>query len=236
MLENIAKKYDPTNPENDFDYWLIQYDFKSLNHFLLGDKVIELGCGRGILTNKLSEVCKELLVVEGSKNNINFAKKILKDKRNIDYYHSLWQKFDYPSNVSDIVFSMGLEHLDRKNAITILKKLKNCLQEDGRLHIIVPNANSLHRKVAYYMGIISDVHEFSERDKLYGHKRVYDKDMLYSELKECEYNVTHFEGIFLKPLPNSMMIEFKEEIIKGFGEISKEYPDESAHLYVVCEK
>jgi len=44
----------------DFDYWLIQYDFNSLKNQLLGDKVIELGYGRGILTEKLSNVCKEL--------------------------------------------------------------------------------------------------------------------------------------------------------------------------------
>lgn len=234
MLEKIAKYYDPTDPKKDFDYWLITYDFNSLSSFLLGDKVIELGCGRGVLTEKLSDVCKELIVVEGSENNIKFAKEALKNKKNISYHHSLWQNFDYPSDVSDIVFSMGLEHLDRNEAIITLNKLKSCLQENGRMHIIVPNANSLHRRVAYHMGLIKDVHELSDRDKLYGHKRVYDKNLLFEELNKCGYKIIHNEGIFLKPLPNSMMIKFSEEIIKGFCKISKEYPDECAHIYAIC--
>ena len=26
-LEDTAKKYDPSNPKKDFNYWFIQYDF-----------------------------------------------------------------------------------------------------------------------------------------------------------------------------------------------------------------
>jgi 16S rRNA A1518/A1519 N6-dimethyltransferase RsmA/KsgA/DIM1 with predicted DNA glycosylase/AP lyase activity len=36
----------------------------------VGDKIIELGYGRGVLTEKLAEVCKELIVVDGPKENI----------------------------------------------------------------------------------------------------------------------------------------------------------------------
>ncbi len=237
LLEKIAKNYDPSNPNYDFDYWLIQYDFNSLNKFLIGDKIIELGCGRGVLTEKLAEVCKELIVVDGSKENINYVKKKLKEMKNIDYYQSLWENFEYKSNdISDIVFSMGLEHLGEKNVLNVLKKIKKYLSENGKLHIIVPNAYSLHRKVAYQMGIISDVHDLSERDQLYGHKRVYDKELLLHEINECDYKIVHVEGIFLKPLPNSMMMELNEDVIHGFGEISKEYPDNSAHIYVICQK
>jgi len=88
------------------------------------------------------------------------------------------------------------------------------------------------------MGIINDVHELSERDKIYGqkYKEVYDKETLFNELKECGFIVTHWEGIFLKPLPNEMMMNIDEKIIRGFYEISKEFPNYCAHIFVTCER
>jgi 2-polyprenyl-3-methyl-5-hydroxy-6-metoxy-1,4-benzoquinol methylase len=235
-LEKIAQKYDPSSPEKDFDYWLIQFDFETLSKFLVGKKVIELGCGRGILTEKLTKICDEIIVVEGSEKNINFVKEKLNNSK-VKFYHCLWEDFEYKNcDISDVVLSMGLEHLDEEAALKILNKIKNWLKPNGRLHIVVPNAYSLHRRVAYYMGMIKDVHEFSERDRLFGHKRVYDKEMLFRELKSCGYKILHWEGIFLKPLTNAMLMNLNEKVIRGFYEVGKELPDYCAHIYVVCEK
>ena len=236
-LEGIAKKYAPNSRQEDFDWWLIQFDFETLNKFLKGERVIELGCGRGILTEKLARACREVVTVEGSQQNIRYVRGKLTNCLNIEFRHALWQEFEYEGHdVSDVVFFMGLEHLHRRDALRVLKRIKRFLESDGRLHIVVPNAFSLHRRVAYYMDIIEDVHDFSERDKLFGHKRVYDRETLFQELKRCGYKILHWEGIFLKPLPNAMMMDLDEKIIRGLYEIGKEMPDYCAHIYVVCEK
>jgi hypothetical protein len=52
----------------------------------------------------------------------------------------------------------------------------------------------------------------------------------------CGYKVSHREGIFLKPLPNFMMMNLNEKIIRGFFEISKELPDYCAHIFAACEQ
>lgn len=232
-LDNIAESYDPTSPEKDFDYWLLQFDFETLSKYLIGEKVIELGCGRGILTEKLVKVCRELIIVEGSEINIKYVKEKLKKYSNIKFYHSLWENFKYSNkDISDVVFFSGLEHIDKDTTLRVLNKIKNWTTPYGRLHIVVPNAYSLHRRIAYYMGIIKDVHEFSERDKLLGHKRVYDRETLFDELRSCGYKILHWEGIFLKPFPNSMMINLNEKIIRGLYEVGKELPDYCAHIYV----
>jgi len=236
-LEEIARSYDPSSPEKDFDYWLINFDFEALSKFIIGEKVIELGCGKGVLTEKLAKVCKEVTAVEGSMENINYVQRKLKDYSNIYYCHSYWEEFEHKnSDISDVVFFMGLEHLNKEAASNVLSKIKNWLRSDGKLHITVPNAYSLHRRVAWYMNAIKDVHEFSERDKLFGHKRVYDKETLFKELKDCGYRILHWEGIFLKPLPNNGMMDLNEKIIRGFYEVGKELPDYCAHIYAVCEK
>lgn len=240
MVSNeIAEKYDPTSPEKDFDYWLLTFDFEILIKFLKGKKVIELGCDRGFLTQKLASICETVLVAEGSERNISYAKDKTKNYSNVQFYNSLWQDFEYSgSDVSDVVFFMGLEYLDKYMALKVLNKIRSWLEPSGRLHVVVPNALSLHRKIAYYMGMIKDVHELSERDKMYGQRArgVYDKETLFNELKECGYKVSHWEGIFLKPLPNVMMMNLDEKIIRGFYEIGKELPDYCAHIFATCEQ
>jgi 2-polyprenyl-3-methyl-5-hydroxy-6-metoxy-1,4-benzoquinol methylase len=206
--------------------------------FLKGKKVIELGCSRGFLTQKLAGICETVIVAEGSETNISHAKDKTKDHSNVQFYHSLWQDFEYSgSDVSDVVFFQGLEYLDKEIGFRVLNKIRGWLEPNGRLHVVVPNALSLHRKIAYSMGIIKDVHELSERDKMFGQKKeVYDKETLLSELTECGYRISHLEGIFLKPLPNVMMMNLNEKIIRGFYEISKELPDYCAHIFATCEQ
>jgi 2-polyprenyl-3-methyl-5-hydroxy-6-metoxy-1,4-benzoquinol methylase len=205
----------------------------------MAKKVIELGCSRGFLTRKLASICETVIVAEGSEKNISYARNKTKNYSNVHFYHSLWQDFEYSgSDVSDVVFFMGLEYLDNEMAFKVLNKIRSWLTPIGRLHIVVPNAFSLHRRIAYYMGLIKDVHELSERDKMYGQKTcgVYDKDILFNGLKECGYKVSHWEGIFLKPLPNAMMMNLDEKIIRGFYEIGKELPDYCAHIFATCEQ
>ncbi|MGA7076679.1 MAG: hypothetical protein WBZ42_09095, partial [Halobacteriota archaeon] len=49
-LNNIARKYDPASPKKDFEYWYTQFDMNVLEQFLIGKKVIELGCYKGAAT------------------------------------------------------------------------------------------------------------------------------------------------------------------------------------------
>jgi 2-polyprenyl-3-methyl-5-hydroxy-6-metoxy-1,4-benzoquinol methylase len=238
VLDEIWEKYDPTSPEKDFDYWLLNFDFEVLTKFLKGKKVIELGCSRGLITQKLASVSESVIVVEGSRKNLDYTKDRTRDFANIEFYHALWQDFEYTGHdISDVVFFMGIEYLDKQTGLRVLNKIKSWLAPKGRLHVVVPNALSLHRKVACYMGIIKDVHELSERDKMYGQlaKGVYDKEILFNELKECGYIISRWEGIFLKPLPNAMMEKLDEKIIRGFYEIGRELPEYCAHIFVTCE-
>ena len=217
--------------------WYTQFDMNVLEKFLIGKKVIELGCYKGAATERLVKSCQELIVVEAAKTYITYVSDRLKEYSNCTFIHSTWQDFDYAaSDISDVVFFMGLQYLDRKDAKFVLRKIKSFLEPDGRLHIVVPNARSLHRRIAYYMGLIDDVHVLSDRNNVRGHRRVYDNDILHSELKECGFNVSHWEGVFLKPFPDDMMSQIDENVLYGLCEIGRELPDYCAHLYALCVK
>jgi hypothetical protein len=60
--------------------------------------------------------------------------------------------------------------------------------------------------------------------------------MLFDELKECGFDVLHWEGIFLKPLPNDMMMSLDKRVLYGLYEIGRELPDYCAHIYALCTK
>jgi len=236
-LDDIASIYDPTSPQKDFDYWYIQFDMDVLAKFLIGEKVVELGCGKGDATEKLALRCQNLIVVEAAEANITIVSNRLKEHSNVEFYHSLWQDFEYAAaDISDVVFFMGLEYINHETALFVLKKMRSLLKPHGRLHVVVPNARSLHRRIAYYMNLIEDVYELSDRDKLLGHVRVYDKEMLLNELEECGFHILHWEGIFLKPFPNDMMKPLDKSIILGLYEIGRELPDYCAHIYTLCTK
>jgi SAM-dependent methyltransferase len=237
QLDEEAALYDPTSPEEYFDYWYTQFDIDVLDRFLIGEKVIELGCGKGDVTEKLAQRCQKLIVVEAAEANIAIARNRLKERSNVEFYRSLWQDFDYAAaDISDIVFFMGLQYLDHEETLSFLRKIRSFLRPQGRLHVVVPNAKSLHRRIAYCMNLVKDVHELSERHQLLGHTRIYDKEMLFGELKECGFDVLHWEGIFLKPLPNDMMASLDRSVIYGLYQIGRELPDYCAHIYALCTK
>jgi len=237
QLDEEAATYDPTSPEKDFDYWFTQFDIDVLGLFLIGEKVIELGCGKGNVTEKLAQRCQKLIVVEAAEANIAIVSRRLKERSNVEFYHSLWQDFDYAAtDISDIVFFMGLQYLDHEETLFVLRKIRHFLRPQGRLHVVVPNAKSLHRRIAYCMNLIKDVHELSEKNQALGHARVYDKEMLFNELKECGFDVLHWEGIFLKPLPDHMMTSLDTDVMYGLYEIGRELPDYCAHIYALCTK
>jgi SAM-dependent methyltransferase len=148
QLDKEAATYDQKSPEKDLEYWFTQFDIDVLGLFLIGEKVIELGCGKGNVTEKLGR-CQKLVVVEAAEANIAIVSNRLKERSNVEFYHSLWQDFDYAAaDISD--FFMGLQSLDHEEPLFVLRKTSHFLRPQGRLHVVAPNAESLHRRIAYY--------------------------------------------------------------------------------------
>ena len=110
---------------------------------------------------------------------------------------------------------------------------------NGRLHIVIPNALSLHRRVGVYAGYLKEPHELNDRDKEVGHVKVYDRFEIVELLKKSAFNILDFQGVLLKPLPNSdMMAMYKKnpDLIQAFFDVGKELPDYCAEIYMCVTK
>lgn len=114
--------------------------------------------------------------------------------------------------------------------------LKKWLAAEGRLFLGVPNANSIHRLVAVKMGLLDNPCQLNSRDHELGHRRVYTPNTFRTDIEKSELKVLEMGGVYFKPLSNRQIQDhWTAEMIQGFYELGKDFPDYAAELYAVCK-
>ena len=101
-------------------------------------KILDIGCGGGLLSEPLSRLGAEVTGIDASDRNIKIAKKHLqKSKLNIDYYCSSPEKFVIKEKF-DVVLNMEIvEHVD--NVDFFLLKSSELLNKNGLMFIATLN-------------------------------------------------------------------------------------------------
>jgi len=128
------------------------------------------------------------------------------------------------SSVDAVLACHVLEHVG--DSVRLLNRIRTWLKPSGKLLVIVPNRNSIHRELALRMGLISRLDELSQRDLLVGHKRVFSSTELRSQIQGAGFEVISCRGFFVKPLSNAQMIDWSPEIIRGLNELASDFPME----------
>ena len=80
------------------------------------------------------------------------------------------------------------------SARTLLEAIRALMGEKTIVHVNVPNANSMHRRVARSMGLIGDTRALSDRNILMGQSRVYDMATLQAEVGDAEMTIVDRGG------------------------------------------
>jgi 2-polyprenyl-3-methyl-5-hydroxy-6-metoxy-1,4-benzoquinol methylase len=183
--------------------------------------ILEMGYGEGNFTAVLSKLPARLTVVEGSPQLVKKAQGIYGTK--IRFECQLFESFTPTECYDAIVATHVLEHVD--DPVALLRLMKKWLNPRGRIIILVPNKESLHRQLAVLMGLQPALDTLGARDHLVGHQRVYSLAALAADVRRAGLRVTKQEGFFLKMLPNSMMLGFSPELLKALNKISSQLPD-----------
>jgi len=235
-MDDIKKRVnDSSNFYRDsilgFDYQLAKFHFACLKPFFKGDIALELGPASGYMTELLVDEFKTLHLVEGSESLLNE----IPNYQNIIKYHSLFEDFETTQKYDSIIMSHVLEHIE--NPSLILKKIYNWLSDDGIFLVSVPNAKSIHRMVAVEMGMLANEYELNSRDHELGHYRVYDMDILSTQMLDAGFKVIDKGGVFLKPLSNAQIENtWTPEMIEGFYKVGKYFQDNCSDLFMICSK
>ncbi|HEY3143592.1 MAG TPA: class I SAM-dependent methyltransferase [Acidimicrobiales bacterium] len=230
-LEAVAAGYDPSNPEDEFDYFTKRLHVEVIGPWLHGEHVLEMGCATGELTSLMAPKAQRYDVVEGSSLNVKAAESRVPTAR---FFTELWEDFIPADSYSDILHVCALEHV--AEPVPVLQRAASWLRPGGRLHVVVPNADSLHRLVGVEMGILSHRAELSTSDHRIGHRRVYDLDALRRDVEAAGLRPLHWQGIFLKALSNSQMLGWDWSLIRALHAVGQRFPAHCAELYVVAER
>lgn len=210
-----------------FEQILGKYIMKKTLELATGPRILDVGCGDGLLTKILAEHFEYVIGVDGSEEKISLAKKIAPQ---VEFHTSLFEDFEAVERFDSIIMINILEHID--DPVLFLEKAKNMLNPKGRVIIFVPNALSLNRRIGKLMGLIENYYELTPNDIKVGHRRFYDRDALIRDIEESGLRCYEVGGIFLKPLSNKQMALWDDSIFDALYEISAELPDYCGLIYV----
>lgn len=100
------------------------------------DKILDVGCGEGIITGILAEKCPSVIGCDYSLEALRTAKEIHKDIAFI-YSNSTTLRFDRDS-FTKVVLSDVAEHLLPQQLVKTLKEIRRILVKDGILILTTP--------------------------------------------------------------------------------------------------
>src|SRR5262245_58616642 len=212
----------------DFDVTLQQYDFRVLRPFLKGPAALEMGCGRGETTRMLAEIFPRLHVVDASRRCIELSS--AGAPKTVRFFQSYFEEFEPPCRYDSILLLEVIEHLE--DPILTLKRAASWLNPGGAIHILVPNARSLHRRLGVAMGLLPAVDALNDRDRQVGHRRVYTLESLLADVNGAGLQVVRHQGIFLKILSNAQMEKLDPKLIEALFVVGRELPDFCSDIYV----
>jgi trans-aconitate methyltransferase len=232
-LDTFARDYYIGRGAEDLDLEERQQEL-SLTRLLpfLRGRVLELGFGTGTMTATLLDAGIDTSVVEGSPL---LAAEARKRHPQLDVYEGMFEAFTPPHPVDCLLAAHVFEHVDDPRPL--IAHLRSWLRPGGTLIGVVPNAESLHRRLAVRMGLQPQLDTLSARDELVGHQRVYTVDGLGDDMRQAGFEVRAVTGWFLKTVPNSMMLDWPPALVDALFGISEELdPRQLANIAVVADR
>lgn len=189
-----------------------------------GKSILELGIGHGYTPIWFAQAASRHVVVDGSRIVIDrFRKKYPEYDGQVVF--SFFEDFDTEDKFDYIIMGFVLEHVDIP--ALILKRFMNFLKPDGKIYVAVPNAKSLNRRLGLAMGIIDDIYSLNQNDLALGHKRQYCVDTLRTDIEAAGLDITHIEGIYLKPFPLHVLqnIESPDQNFQALMQVGIDFPE-----------
>lgn len=215
----------------DFDKRLIRFRYRTLKPHLRGPNGLELGPAEGEMTQFLIHDFARLTVVEGSAELL--AR--IPDAPNVLKIHALFEEFKPQQTFNTIILEHILEHVE--HPVELLQRVKHWSAADGCILLGVPNGHSIHRLVAVKMGLLASPIQLNPRDHALGHRRVYTSETFKRDIEAAGLRIVETGGVFFKPLSNQQIQDhWTEDMIQGFYEMGKDFPEYSAELYAVCQR
>lgn len=205
--------------------------------------VLEVGCGIDLLyTKALAErlPIKQWIIVEPIGKFIEIVRKTKQGKTKLDLIQGFFEDSIETIDLVrqgpiDFIVCSGMLH-EVRNPEKLLQTARKLLPKNGILHVNVPNAGSLHRRLAKSMGLVKKLNELTARNKSLMQHQVFDINSLRSLIVRNGFRVENSGGYFIKQFSNKQMASIRpvltKEVFNGLWQLGKEYPEFANEIYI----
>jgi 2-polyprenyl-3-methyl-5-hydroxy-6-metoxy-1,4-benzoquinol methylase len=232
--DNTERKY-----AYDFDDVVRSYLMRSLSpYFHASGKSLEIGCFDGGSTLRLAEHFDDLSVLEASSDLVDTARSRV--PKSIRFIHGTIEDTELEPHYDAIFLVHTLEHLD--DPVACLSRIRGWLSAEGRLYVVVPNAQAASRQIAVRMGLIETNHAVTEGERQHGHRCTYSMDTLENDARKAGLRIEARGGVMFKPFANfqfDAMIThgiIDQAYLDGCYALGMQYPDLTASIYLICRR
>ena len=211
------------------------------------DTVVEVGCGSDLLVEAAHTAgvpFSSWVIVEPSEEFVRIATERTADDPQLqsrvhvvpDFMENAVARIGdlCPGKVDAVVCSSVLHEVPEP--LDMLRAIREVLHPvGGRLHVNVPNALSLHRRLARAMGLIPDEWAMSDRNIELAQFGVLDAEALRRLVQAEGFEVESTGGIMLKPFTHAQMEALPfgtPALLDGLDLLGSELPELAAEVYV----
>ena len=180
---------------------LARYKVESYLEHAVGDSLLDLACGDGMLTALFARHFRTVVGVDASSRHLTEARARVPGAT---FHESLIEDFESDQRFGSVFLLDLLEHVN--DPVSVLAKAASFLEPGGRLIVHVPNCEAVNRKIAVLMGTLSSCDELSPFDlQIAGHRRSYVLESLRRDIEQAGLKVLETGGIFYKMLSTPQM-------------------------------
>ena len=241
-IEDYTKNYLIDN----FEDYQVKYRKKKIKEILKKYKpqnLLEIGCGMVPIFMDYELNNGIYTIVEPSKYFYDNAVKLSEGYEGVHCINDFFGKNDASSEKLgcqfDFIICSSLLH-EVDNLEEILTEITRCCNRNTVVHINVPNAFSMHRLLAQESEMITDIHQFSQRNQQFQQNTVFDLKTLKETVMKYGFDIIEEGSYFVKPFTHGQMYELikkgiiDEEVLDGLYKMERWMPEYGSEIFVNC--
>lgn len=203
-------------------------------------RLLEIGCGNDSIFNHYGRF-DQCVVIEPGAEFAAYAREQAANDGRITVVEDFAENVAFSGRLQnksfDVVLVSGLLH-EVSDPVSLMAGVALLVGPEGHVHVNVPNARSLHRLLAFEMGLINDLHEMSGRQIALQQHRTYDMKSLKDFCQRLGFQVTGSGSFFIKPFSHDQMSLLSEvgildqKMLNGLMKLEKHLPGLGSEIYV----
>jgi len=116
-----------------------------------GERVLDVGCGSGVVANYLAERGACVHAVDCNESAIRFARTHFQRKK-LFFHLGLANEMHFPNETFHKIYCLELiEHMASKQAVSLMKSLYRFMARDGEILVPTPNYGGLWPLIEFFM-------------------------------------------------------------------------------------